>query len=223
MKNITTIIFLLIHAGAIAQLTPKESQILMASGLTTKASDFRKHYHNACYVYKTSSDYYKNNPIPNMDWNIWNSGSKIEVVRNGKTEKVTPGELGDPWFSDQNGLLVRVVKKNLYRVLVDGPMCAYVEVGNGEVYKDTDSTFQFYPTPDTHKFFAYYSMTLNGDLKSWSDKVFENYLKDFGWLQEYKSESVERNVSDSVWDVESRKVNKKLRYLRRVNTKLAGK
>jgi hypothetical protein len=222
MKNIFSIFFLLISAATFSQ-DAKDLDMMMASTDSDKVNMFRKYYPNACYVYNSAEDYYKNNPIPKMQWHIWNSGSKIEVVRNGKTEKLKLSELGNVWYSDQNGLLIRNFQNTLYRVVVDGPVCYYVEVFNGEVEKETDSTFIFFPSQSSGKFFEFYSMSVKSDLKNGFDKMLEKYLKEYKLLDQYNSERVERNVQDSIWDVESRRINKKLKYLRIINSKLAAK
>ena len=219
MKNIFTIILLLISTAAFSQDT-KDLDMMVATTDSAKANTFRKYYPNACYVYKTVEDYYNNNPMPNMEWYVWNSGSKIEVARYGHKELESLSSLNGLWFSDQNGLLVRNFQNTLYRVVVDGPVCYYVELFNGEVEKETDSTFTFFPSQTSGKFFEFYSMTVKGDLKNGFDKIFEKYLKQFGLLEQYKSETVDRKVEDSVWDVESKKMNKKLRYLRIINSRL---
>jgi hypothetical protein len=223
MKNISTIILLLISGVAFSQ-EAKDLEIMTAATDADKVNVYRKYYPNACYVYKTLEDYYKNNPIPNMEWHDWNSGTKVEVVRDGKTEKVRPSDLSDYWYSDQNGLLVRNFLNTLYRVVVEGPICYYVQVGNGEVSKENDSTFTFSPSPGaSDKFFEYYSRTIKGDLKSDFDKLLEKYLKEYKLLDQYNAERVERNTEDDVWTVESRRINKKLKYLRIINSRLATK
>jgi len=220
MKKIISIIFLLTNAVAFSQSKLEESKIIMASGDTAKVESFRKLYPNACYIYNSVEDYYINNPNPNMEWYVWNSGSKIEIARYGHKDMEWLSEISNFWFSDQNGLLVRNFQNKLYRVVVDGPICYYVEVFNGEVYKDTDSTFAFFPSPGSGKYFEYYSMTVKGDLKTDFDKILEKYLKDFGLYEQFKSEIVPRYTKDSVWDLETRRINKNLKYLRMVNAKL---
>jgi hypothetical protein len=220
MKNIISLIFLLVNAMAFSQSKLEETKNIMASADSAKADSFRKLYPNACYIYNTAEDYYNNNPIPNMEWHVWNSGSQIEIARYGHNDMERLSEVSNFWYSDQNGFLVRNFQNRLYRVVVDGPMCYYVEVFNGEVYKDTDTTFYFSPSPGSGKYFEYYSMSVKSDLKVWSDKIFENYLKDFGLYDQYKSEIVPRYTKDSVWDLETRRINKKLKFLRMVNAKL---
>jgi hypothetical protein len=223
MKKIIPIIFLFVNATAFSQSKLEQSKIIMASGDSVKANSFRELYPNACNVYNSAEDYYKNNPVENMEWHVWNSGSQIEITRYGHKDMERLSEINNFWFSDQNGLLVRNFQNKLYRVVIDGPICYYAEVFNGEVYKDTDSTFEFFPSPGSGNYFEYYSMTVKSDLKVWSDKVFENYLKDFGLYEQYKSDIVQRYTKDSVWDLESRRLNKRLKYLRMVNAKLAEK
>ena len=228
MKNIFAIILILSTTAALAQ-DSKDLDLMSATTDSAKVNTFRKYYPNACYLYKSAEDYYSNNPIPTMEWHIWDSGNKIEVVEGGKTEMRNVSELethndGHLWYSDQNGLLVRNFRNTLYRVVVDGPICYYVELFHGEVDKETDSTFKFSPSQaSSTQFFEYYSMTIKGDLKDGFDKLLEKYLKEYKLLDQYNSEKVERTVDSNFWDVESDRINKKLKYLRIINSKLAVK
>jgi hypothetical protein len=75
----------------------------------------------------------------------------------------------------------------------------------------------------TGKYFEYYSETLKGDVKSWSDKLFRQYLKQFNLEEQFENEKVKREMKDSVWGFESKKLNKRLKYLKIINEKLAVK
>jgi len=221
MKKILVFFIIISPLFTFAQFNADSSRMLIYSSPTPEK--FRAHYPNACYMYKTSEDYYNNKPIPDSDWLPWKSSSRINTIKNGKIEEKKISEIGVDWFSDANGILMRRVEKTLYRVIVDGPVCYFVEFGNGEALKNPDGTFDFATSMFSGKYFEYYSMTLNGEIESWSDKILEKYLKEYGWLEQYKAEKIPREMKDSVWDVESRKINKKLKYLKMVNEKLAKK
>lgn len=204
-----------------AQMTREEMKKLLFSEPTIER--YKAMNPNACNVYNSSEDFYANKPVADITWKPWKSASKIELVSNGKEERKKYSEMEGKWFSDQEGFLMRNYKNTLYTVVMDGPICYYVEFYNGEVNRTSDSTFSFGPSMGTGKYFEYYSETLTGEVKSWSNKMFNGYLKQFNWEDQYENEKVKREMKDSVWGYESKKLNKRIRYLRMINEKLAVK
>jgi hypothetical protein len=222
MKKLLILVCILFaYTLCTAQITRQEMKKALFSEPTTER--YRIVNANACYVFNTAEDYYANKPIAGMEWRPWKSASKIELVTNGKEERKKYSEMEGKWFSDQEGFLMRNVKNTLYTVVVDGPICYYVEFYNGEVNRNADSTFSFSTSMGTGKYFEYYSETLKGDVKSWSDKLFRQYLKQFNLEEQFENEKVKREMKDSVWGFESKKLNKRLKYLKIINEKLAVK
>jgi hypothetical protein len=224
IKTFLTTTLILFHISVFAQFTAKDMRVLLASSVTVEK--VREIYPNACYLYNSAEDYYKNNPIPDAFWNPWNfqgQGTKIEVSRNGKLEMVKISEMGDTWFSDESGFLMRRNGKYLYKVVVDGPICYYVEYTNGEVYREPDGTYEFMASIYSTKFIDYYSLTLKGEMDYWSEKMFEAKLKEHNLLEAYHADKPKREAKDSVGDFESKKKNKRIKYLKMLNEKMAVK
>jgi hypothetical protein len=220
-KLLIVLYFFYIHNGY-AQQTRAEVKAALFADPSIEAK--RKLAPNACYIYKTAEDYYNNKPIENSGWKPWQStNKKVDIVKDGTTVETKTSEMGDVWYSNSQGLLMRFFDKNLYTVVVNGPICYYVQFNYGEVYKDSENNLQFSSSPSSGKYFDFYSETLNGEIIKWSDKMFEKYLKQFGLEEKYNSEKIKREMKDTVMGYETKKLNKMLKYLSLINEKLSKK
>ena len=222
MKKLTLISLLLYSINSFSQMTREQMKAAIFSEPTVET--FRKNHSNACYVYRSAKDYYDNKPIEKMDWMPWQSNSsKLTIVTNGQSDKRNNSDLKEFWFSDQEGFLMRYFDNDFYTVIIDGPICYYIRFKFTDVTSALGDGLSFSPTRDDGYYLAFYSENLNGDVIKWSDKMFEGYLKQYNLLEEYNSEKIKREKRDSAWSIESRKINKTLKYLKIINDKLAKK
>ena len=218
MKKVLVAILLCLNAPLYAQVTPQ--QLIDIKYLKPSVEKYRALFANACYVYNSPAAYYANKPIAGISWRPWTtSGKKIELEKNGKVEKVKIEDMGNVWFSDEKGLLLRPFDNGLYIVVVDGAFCYYVKYNDGFVFKYEDGTFAFGSDRSSGKFFDFYSEMLTGEIKGWSNSVFNKHMDDAGLLEQYDDEKVPREMKDSVWGFESKKLNKRVKYLKKYNEK----
>ena len=225
MKKIILVLLLSMPLMSLAQATREEVKaILFAS---PDIERYRKEHPNACHLYLSSEDYYKNNPVPSMDWMPWKYSmvlgkEKVEVVKSGVTEKVAIPTLSQYWLSDDEGFLMRFYDKHFFTLVVNGPVCYYVQYKFGEV-SHRGEEYLFSPSMESDKFFAFHSEGLNGELVKWSDKWFDKLLTEHNLKDAYDAEKIKREMKDSVWGLETKRINKQLKYLKMINEILAKK
>ena len=219
MKKNITLITLAIFAltnYAIAQKTKKENNRIILTNLS-KLDDYRQVYPKCCHFYNSSEDYYQNKPVENIEWSP-NSyfqtfgAEKIEVVKNEKKENIKISELGYDWMSDEYGMLMRLYNKKAYIVVVDGPLCYYIQFKNGRAVGQPDGTYNYYAD---QKFFTFYSYTLSGEINEAKEKVFLEYFDKYGLKDKYKSEKVKYD-EDAI-------TKKLVKYIKLANQKAAKK
>jgi hypothetical protein len=227
MNKVLALALILTGANLHAQqMTREEARAKYLTKPTIEG--IRKDHTNACFFYKTADDYYNNNPVKNMEWVPYSysmilGSEKFEVINNGNKEKVKISESGYDWMSNENGMLMRKFDKDFYIVVLNGPLCYYVQYQYGNVVEHSDGTYYFSSSLSDRKFFDFYSETLKGDVIKWKDKVLDTYLEQFGLMQQYKDEKIKREMRDSVDDYMSKEKNKLVKYLKMVNLKLTKK
>jgi len=225
MKNTLFILGLLIPVLSNAQMTREQAKAMVYQ--TPTLEEERKTHPNACHFYKTAADYYADKPLENVDWRPYSytmlaGTEKLEVINNGKTDKVKFAELPADWVTDESGVLMRRYNGKLYSVVVDGPLSYYVQFKNGDAYKANNGQWIFGLSSED-KFFDFYSETLNGEIKKMDDKVLEKYLETYNLSQQYKADKPKREMKDTVNGYKSKQVNRDVKYIGLINEQLAKK
>ncbi len=223
MKNIFLIVLLLFCCDALSQ-TREE---VKASFMTKPTIEgIRKTHPNACYFYASASDYYANKPSENIEWVPYSysmilGSTKIEMIRDGKSEKTKLNSTGFDWMSNERGMLMRKYQDEFYIVALNGPLCYYVQYQFGDIsIIDENNYYASLSSPD-NKFFSFYSETFDGDLIKMSDKAFKVYLEKYNLNDQYEADKIKREKKDSVNDYHSKEINKLLKYMKLINAKIA--
>lgn len=223
MKKLITVFLLLFSVCAHAQQMTREE---MKEMLFTKPTieQIRKTRPKACYFYNSAEDYNNNKPVPNVEWVPYSytmvlGSKKIEVIKNGAKEKIKIFETGYDWISNEDGMLMRMYDKEPYTLVVNGPICYYVQWQFGEASILSDGSYSFALSMDK-KFFDFYSLTLTGDLQKMDEKVLDEYLERFNLKEQYKNDKIKREMKDSVNDYHEKKIRKLVKYINLVNEKL---
>ncbi|MFM7016769.1 MAG: hypothetical protein ACKOX3_10625 [Bacteroidota bacterium] len=221
MKKLVFVLMLLFPIIASAQQKKDLTLSRLQWGGTIE--EYRKLHPNCCYFYNSSDDYYNNNPIKEMELvpksERFLLGSwSIEVIKNGQTEKVKVNTLKDKWMSDEYGNLVRFYDNDWYVVLVNGPLCYYVQYQNGFGNVDENKNYTLWSSFDG-KFLDYYSFTLNGKVEKMDNKFFNGYLEKNAMKDAYDDDKVIREKHDSSMSYTLKWVNKRIRYTILMNEK----
>jgi hypothetical protein len=187
--------------------------------------DYRAVYPKAGHFYKSSEDYYNDKPVENIDYlpNSWSSGvggTRIKVDRNGKVARERVSDLTEYWISTEYGMLMRCYEKDFYIVVINGPFCYYVKFLSGEAYFTTDGKIHL-STNFEGKFFAFYSLTLTGEIKKMDEKFLIKYLDKLGLGTQYKNDKIKREMKDTVAGYFFKKVMKNIQYIYLANEESA--
>lgn len=170
--------------------------------------------------FKTYEDYKANKGVDGMKF-INLKGTTVEYSENGTIQKQKPSKLAYAWYTDHNGMLMRVFDGDLYFVLADGAICFYIRVGDGTVSYSSDSDYSIggkftdsYPE-------EYYSLTINGAIEKLKNKVLEEYLEKYNLTSQYEDDpKYKRERSDNVMGWANKKTNKKIKYIKLINEKI---
>ncbi len=169
--------------------------------------------------YNSYQDYIDNKPIPEIDVYSIGLGS-VEVKNNGIPEKLKDTKLPSAFFTNSNGMLVRVFEEYMYYVLVDGPLCYYLKRVEGIVSITPQGQFSYGRNFRDDVSFDYYSETISGEIKKLKDKVLDAYLEKNNLTAQYKSDKVQREASDTVDGYRSKHKNKTAKYIKLINKKM---
>jgi hypothetical protein len=170
--------------------------------------------------FKTYEDYKANKGVDGMKF-INLKGTTVEYSENGTMQKQKPSKLAYAWYTDHNGMLMRVFDGDLYYVLADGAICFYIRVGDGTVSYSSDSDYSIggkftdsYPE-------EYYSLTINGAIEKLKNKVLEESLEKYNLTSQYENDpKYKRERSDNVMGWANKKTNKKIKYIKLINEKV---
>ncbi|MBS1650931.1 MAG: hypothetical protein JSU07_02880 [Bacteroidetes bacterium] len=171
-------------------------------------------------VFASIEDYKINKPIDGISvYNVDKSG--IELNKNGEKEKFKPSKFPYTYFTKENGMLMRIFDGDMYYVLVEGSLCYYIKIKEGQVSYSGPGTFyvnryspsDFVPTD-------YYSEGLNGEIKKLKDKDFETYLGKNGLAAQYEEDKTKREAKDSVDEYKMKLKNKTAKYFKLINEKM---
>lgn len=206
MKPIYTILFVLVNFMAFSQTSFK---------IDSRARKF----------YKSFDDYKADKAIEGIKLKeLYFFGTTIEIENNGKIEKIKESKNPYSWFCDTEGLLMRVVDGTLYYVLTEGPICHYVKkeqawVGYNIVNGAFDGVLLYSPTGN-EPYKEYYSETINGEVKQFKDKMFDELLEKYGLKEQYEADKLKREMKDSVMDYKNKEWRKRLKYKKLINDKM---
>ncbi|MCD6019492.1 MAG: hypothetical protein K0S53_2613 [Bacteroidetes bacterium] len=170
--------------------------------------------------YKTFEDFENNKPVEGINFvNITPRALSIEVNKGGQVEKLKDSEIPYEWFCDYFGNLIRVYDKEMYYVIIDGPLCHFVRCAEANVIPTQTENLIFSPKPD-EVFKEYYSEKIDGEIKKFKDSMFDEYLEKFALKEQFKEEKLKREAKDSVLDYKNKEWNKRYKYKLLINEKL---
>jgi hypothetical protein len=179
----------------------------------TKPSDDSK-------FFNSYQDYKDHKPIAGITVNQVEKGS-VEIINNGKTERVKPSKLPSTIFTNINGMLMRVFDNDIYYVIVDGPLCYYVKRSESQVgYSGPGQLSVTRNSPDDFAAVDYYSETITGEIKKLKDKVLDEYLEKYNLKSQYDKDDVKREAKDSVDGYKSKLKTKIAKYVKLINEKM---
>lgn len=175
---------------------------------------------NRNQFFKTYEDFKDNKPVENISINKWKATS-VEYVENGAEKKEKISKLSYAWFCNEQGVLMRVFEENLYYVLTEGSMTLYVKAKDGSIMKQEGSDY-YIVGPNIEGFFPaeHYSISPNGPIEKLKDKVLDEQLERYNLTAQYENDrEYKRERSDTVIGWASKKLNKKVKYIRMTNSK----
>lgn len=171
--------------------------------------------------YKSYEDYLKDESIAGVSLKEMSEyGWTLEITENGKTEKIKDSKLSYTWFCNQQGMLMRVFDEKIYYVIIEGPLCYYTKsreawVGHS-VYVKTKKLcpdYSYLPSGDS-PFSDYYSESINGEIKIFSNKYFKELLEKYDLKEQFEEDKVKREMKDSVMNIKNKEWNKRIKYIR---------
>ena len=228
MKNILTLLLLFCSMILNAQSKISDAELKSMDMHTWIHPEVvRLQYPNAFYFYKSAEDYHNNNPISDLQWtkefeSTAFGNAKYALIKNGVTTKTKLSDFGQTWMSNEQGFLMRNYEHDYYIVLADGPLTYYLLLknGRGKVYKRNDGNIIYEIEKD---FDDYYSLTVNGEIKSWNEKILKEYLAKTGLQKQYDDEPLEHEISSATEGSWSKKIAKHVKYINLINEKLGAK
>jgi hypothetical protein len=154
--------------------------------------------------YASIEDYKNNKPISGYDiqessWLEVLGKESIKVTTASGTEKMSMSKLPSELYTYRD-MLIRAYKGKSYIVLVEGPLCYYASYSTNAI--------------------QFYSETIAGDLKDFSEKVFKKILDQHGMKTAYEKDKPKREMKDSVDDYFNKTVNRNIKYFKLLNEKL---
>lgn len=171
-------------------------------------------------VYSTIDDYRSGKSVEGVLINNVDKGG-VELLKNGVKEKFKASKFPYTYFTKDNGMLMRVFDGDIYYVLVEGALCYYIKIKEGQVSYSGPGTFYVNRyMPSDYVPTDYYSETLTGEIKKLKDKDFDEYLERQGLKTQYESDKTKREAKDSVDDYKMKLKNKLAKYFRLLNEKL---
>jgi|JI10StandDraft_1071094.scaffolds.fasta_scaffold207228_2 hypothetical protein len=174
---------------------------------------------NSSSFFNSYQDYKDSKPIAGYEINQINDGN-VEVVKDGKTEKIKTAKLPSIWFTNINGMLMRVFDGDIYYVLVDGKICHYVKRSEGQVgYSGPGTLIITRYSPDDKLPGDYFSETINGEIKKLKGKDLDKLLEQYGLKDQYDADKVKREAKDSVDGYNSKGITKTSKYIKLINAK----
>src|SRR5688572_6715109 len=96
---------------------------ILTTAVNSQVDSQKKNYANQCF--NSYEDYVAGKPLEGKVIKTWTS-KNVELSANGTTEKVKIADLPFHWFVNEDGMLMRVYEKELYYVLVQGPISFYI-------------------------------------------------------------------------------------------------
>lgn len=171
-------------------------------------------------VYATVEDYKESKPVEGVLVNNVDKGG-VELLKGGIKEKFKASKFPYTYFTKDNGMLMRVFDGDIYYVLIEGALCYYIKIKEGQVSYSGPGTFYVNRyMPSDYVPTDYYSETLTGEIKKLKDKDFDEYLEKQGLKTQYESDKTKREARDSVDDYKMKLKNKLAKYFRLLNEKL---
>jgi len=176
-----------------------------------------KNYANQCF--NSYEDFVAGKPIEGKVVKAWTS-KNVELSVNGSVEKVKIADLPFNWFVNEDGMLMRVYNKELYYVLVHGPISFYVWSEEGKAGFASDGFFMVGKFTDTFPN-DFYSLTPNGDIEKLSEGILGKYLDQYGLSEQYDNDpEFKRERTDCVNCWLHKKASKKIKYIQILNEKM---
>lgn len=170
--------------------------------------------------FNSYQDYKDHKPIAGITVNQVEKTS-VEINNNGKTERVKASKLPSAFFTNINGMLMRVFDNDIYYVIVDGPLCYYIKRSESQVgYSGPGQLSVTRNSPDDFAAADYYSETINGEIKKLKDKVLDEYLEKANLKSQYEKDDVKREAKDSVDGYKSKLKTKTAKYVKLINEKI---
>lgn len=165
-------------------------------------------------------DYKDNKPMHDYKINEVSAGN-VEVIKDGKKERIKTAKLPSIWFTNVNGMLMRVFDGDIYYVIVDGKICHYVKRNEGQVgYSGPGTLIVTRYSPDDKLPGDYYSETINGEIKKLKGKDLDKLLEQYGLKEQYDADKIKREARDSVDGYNSKGITKTAKYVKLINEKI---
>jgi hypothetical protein len=173
------------------------------------------------HFYATYQDYLDGRALPGVK-QIHIDRTRVEIDNNGQQSRVKISQLPAPFFVSTGGTLMRVYDKELYYVVVEGPLC-YCFRNNPAIAgynAETGGISVGRYSQDDGLGKEYYSETASGDIKRLTRGVMNQYLAQYGLTGTYKSDKVTREFKDSVDEYKSKQCTKTAKYIVLINEKM---
>lgn len=171
-------------------------------------------------VYASIEDYKATKSVEGVSINNVDKNG-IELIKNGEKEKFKASKFPYPYFTKDNGMLMRIFDGEMYYVLVEGALCYYIKIKDGQVSYSGAGTFYVNRyAQDDYVPTDYYSEGLTGEIKKLKDKDLDDYLEKQGLKSQYEADKTKREARDSVDDYKMKLKNKIAKYFRLLNEKM---
>lgn len=185
----------------------------------TKAADPNR-------FYNSPEDYKNNKPLEGVkiiegSWRMVMGSESLEIEKDGKKERVKTKDLPSKWYTEDNGMLMRIDDGNVYFVVIEGPLCYYIRRVESRVSYDGPGKFYFSRlSREDHAARDYYSEGITGEIKKLKDSDLEGYLEKYNFTEEYKADKPKREKKDDVDDFITKGKNRIAKYILLVNEKM---
>jgi hypothetical protein len=161
--------------------------------------------------YATIDDYKNNNPISGYEivknsWAAILGKETFKIIQDGVQVRKNLSELPSELYTyaplnDRNKvMLMRTFEKDSHVVLAEGAFCYYTWIGDNRG--------------------LYYSETITGKLKRFSEKAFKPYLVKYDLWESYENDKPKREPKEYIDSYFTRLVERDIKYVNLLNEKM---
>jgi hypothetical protein len=176
-------------------------------------------------LYKSIEDYKAKKPVEGVSvvpdsWRMLFGSESIELVKNGASEKTKLGNVPATVLTlEKDGMLMRIFEKDLYIVVVEGPLCYYRKRTEGRVGRNGSEFYFSRNSKDDNWGRDFYSEGINGEIKKLKESELEKRIEEKGLKAKYEADKPKRERKDSVDDYMTKSKNRVAKYIKLLNEK----